>query len=305
MKGLGKVRVGAALAASGAVLDVRGHGAGAAARRPSATAHPSGRAASSSTTSAAISATAPGEITCPAPPAASDAALRRAAGADDERRAAWSACSSSCRRAGSRTSSSTATRATRSRAPTPRRRTTPPACRRCARSATSTACASRGRHGNLTEANWDNQIAASKILGQDHIGESGFPGGVGAYNTYQQALNTAAAAQPARQALRGGRPRPGVLPQPPAGVPDAPHGQRRAQERVGDRDGAHRPALGRRADRHRLGRLRRRRAPEPGRSGVGQAVRDGDDQEVPQPDRVLPRQGHGQHPPDVRQRRSA
>ena len=32
-----------------------------------------------------------------------------------------------------------------------------------------------GRHGNLTEANWDGQIAVSKILGQDHIGESGCP----------------------------------------------------------------------------------------------------------------------------------
>ena len=35
----------------------------------------------------------------------------------------------------------------------------------------------RGRHGNLTEANWANQIEASKILGQDHIGEAGFPAG--------------------------------------------------------------------------------------------------------------------------------
>jgi sugar phosphate isomerase/epimerase len=48
-----------------------------------------------------------------------------------------------------------------------------------------------GRHGNLNEPNWDNQITASKILGQDHIGEAGFPGGGGAYNTYQGALNTA------------------------------------------------------------------------------------------------------------------
>ena len=32
-----------------------------------------------------------------------------------------------------------------------------------------------GRHGNLTEANWDNQIIASKIVGQDHIGEAGLP----------------------------------------------------------------------------------------------------------------------------------
>ncbi len=49
-----------------------------------------------------------------------------------------------------------------------------------------------GRHGNITEANWDNQIAASKILGQDHIGEAGFPGGSGAYNSWQGAMNTAA-----------------------------------------------------------------------------------------------------------------
>ena len=48
-----------------------------------------------------------------------------------------------------------------------------------------------GRHGNLNEPNWDNQIAASKLLGQDHIGEAGFPGGAGAYNTYAGALNTA------------------------------------------------------------------------------------------------------------------
>jgi sugar phosphate isomerase/epimerase len=48
-----------------------------------------------------------------------------------------------------------------------------------------------GRHGSLTEANWDNQIAASKILGQDHIGEAGFPGGSGAFNTYAATLNTA------------------------------------------------------------------------------------------------------------------
>jgi sugar phosphate isomerase/epimerase len=47
-----------------------------------------------------------------------------------------------------------------------------------------------GRHGNLTEANWDNQIAASKILGQDHIGEAGLPGGNNAFNSYQAVLNT-------------------------------------------------------------------------------------------------------------------
>jgi sugar phosphate isomerase/epimerase len=48
-----------------------------------------------------------------------------------------------------------------------------------------------GRHGNLTEANWDKQIEASKILGQDHIGEAGFPGSPGSYNTYAAALNLA------------------------------------------------------------------------------------------------------------------
>jgi sugar phosphate isomerase/epimerase len=48
-----------------------------------------------------------------------------------------------------------------------------------------------GRHGNLTEANWDKQIEASKILGQDHIGEAGFPNSPGSYNTYAAALNLA------------------------------------------------------------------------------------------------------------------
>jgi sugar phosphate isomerase/epimerase len=48
-----------------------------------------------------------------------------------------------------------------------------------------------GRHGNLNEPNWDNQIAASRIVGQDHVGEAGFPGGAGAYNTLAGALNTA------------------------------------------------------------------------------------------------------------------
>ncbi len=44
-----------------------------------------------------------------------------------------------------------------------------------------------GRHGNLTEANWDNQIIASKILGQDHIGESGFANPPG-FNSHANAL---------------------------------------------------------------------------------------------------------------------
>ena len=46
-----------------------------------------------------------------------------------------------------------------------------------------------GRHGNLTEANWDNQITASKILGQDHIGEAGLPSP--GFNTYANTLATA------------------------------------------------------------------------------------------------------------------
>jgi sugar phosphate isomerase/epimerase len=47
-----------------------------------------------------------------------------------------------------------------------------------------------GRHGNLTEANWANQITASKIIGQDHIGEAGLPGGNAAFNSYTAVLNT-------------------------------------------------------------------------------------------------------------------
>src|SRR3954469_220443 len=46
-----------------------------------------------------------------------------------------------------------------------------------------------GRHGNLTEANWDNQIAASKVVGQDHIGEAGLPSP--GFNTYANTLATA------------------------------------------------------------------------------------------------------------------
>ena len=46
------------------------------------------------------------------------------------------------------------------------------------------------RHGNLTEANWENQIIASRILGQDTIGEAGLPGGNNAFATYEAVLNT-------------------------------------------------------------------------------------------------------------------
>jgi sugar phosphate isomerase/epimerase len=45
------------------------------------------------------------------------------------------------------------------------------------------------RHGNIAEANWDNDIAASKILGQEYIGAADAPGG---YNSSY--ANTLAAA---------------------------------------------------------------------------------------------------------------
>jgi sugar phosphate isomerase/epimerase len=46
------------------------------------------------------------------------------------------------------------------------------------------------RHGNLNENNWDNDIAASRILGQTHLGESGLPGNTAGYNTWSALLNT-------------------------------------------------------------------------------------------------------------------
>ena len=47
-----------------------------------------------------------------------------------------------------------------------------------------------GRHGDVSEANWDNQIIASKILGQDYIGSAGTaaPG----QGTYANTVATAA-----------------------------------------------------------------------------------------------------------------
>ena len=47
-----------------------------------------------------------------------------------------------------------------------------------------------GRHGDVSEANWDNQIAAAKILGQDYIGSAGTaaPG----QGTYANTVATAA-----------------------------------------------------------------------------------------------------------------
>ena len=136
-----------------------------------------------------------------------------------------------------------------------------------------------------------------------------FPAATARSARYANVLNTVQAAQPPRQALGGGRPRPGVLPQPPAGVQHALHRQRRAQERVGDHHGPHRPALGLRADRHRLGRLRSRshhRAdPLAGRrDGRSHAA----DQQVPEPDHQLTTSrtsARRSDPPDVRQQRSA
>jgi len=49
-----------------------------------------------------------------------------------------------------------------------------------------------GRHGALAEGRWDQEIAASKILGQDHIGEAGL-GGVGGFGSYNAVLRSAEA----------------------------------------------------------------------------------------------------------------
>ena len=47
------------------------------------------------------------------------------------------------------------------------------------------------RHGNLLpESNWDNQITASRILGQVVVGESGLPNNTAGYNTWQALLAT-------------------------------------------------------------------------------------------------------------------
>jgi sugar phosphate isomerase/epimerase len=46
------------------------------------------------------------------------------------------------------------------------------------------------RHGSLNESRWVAEINISRILGQDHVGESG-PGGAGGVGSYQQTLRTA------------------------------------------------------------------------------------------------------------------
>ncbi len=115
-----------------------------------------------------------------------------------------------------------------------------------------------GRHGNITEANWDKQIQASKILGQDHIGEAGFPVEPRHTTRGKGAMNTATLLNRlGKRSVEAGL-GPVVLPQPPAGVPGPLRGQRRAEERLGIHHGAHRSALRHGADRHRLGRLRAR-----------------------------------------------
>ena len=103
-----------------------------------------------------------------------------------------------------------------------------------------------GRHGNLNEPNWDNQITASKILGQDHIGEAGFPGGAGRSTRYQGALNTAQLLNRlGKRSVEAGL-GPAYFHNHQPEFQTRHRGQRRAQERVGDHHGAHRPALGRR-----------------------------------------------------------
>ena len=91
-------------------------------------------------------------------------------------------------------------------------------------------------------------------------------------------------------------------------VQHALHRQRRAQERVGDRDGAHRPALGRRRRSTSAGpsaapRVTRRR---PIRR-VGAAYVNRMIQKFGRRVDLVPRQGHGRgrHPPGLRRRRPA
>ena len=130
----------------------------------------------------------------------------------------------------------------------------------CGRSVTSTGSGSRAATASLNEARWDTEIAVSRILGQDHIGESG-PGGAGGVGSYAGRLQTTASSSTSSASARSSwASGPAYFHNHAAefsrATPTAVHGQRRAQERVGDHDGAHRPALGRRADRHRLGGVR-------------------------------------------------
>ena len=257
VKGFGKVRAGAALAATGAILSFA---ATAQAQRPANLGHrrPVGPERHPAVQLQQLpAATAAGEIVCPAPPAAptpycvTPPAPTTSAGGS-------SASSRSCSREGIKNVELYGYPGQ----PVPGHEPGDAAQHRRACTALRAlgdqyGLRFPGRHGNLTEANWDNQIAAAKILGQDHIGEAGLPGGNGAFNSYHARAEHGPAAQPPRQALGRGRPRPGVLPQPRAeftrrymdnGV------LKSAWEIVMERTDP-RWVVG--ADRHRLGRLRR------------------------------------------------
>ena len=191
MKGLGKVRAGAVLVASGALL---AFAATAQAQRPPSLGDgaPSGQSGIQLYNFSNYLSNGAGRDHLSGAAGRSDAVLRRPPAPTTSAGRLERVFAFLQSRGHQATSSSTAIRATRSRAPTRRRRSTSPAWRRCARSATSTACASPAATATCTEANWDNQIAASKILGQDHIGESGFPGGAGALQHLRSgSLNTA------------------------------------------------------------------------------------------------------------------
>ena len=120
---------------------------------------------------------------------------------------------------------------------------------------TSTASASRAVTAACNEANWDNEIAASRILGQTHLGESGLPGNTDGYNTWERLLNTAQLLNRlGKRSVEAGlgpayfhnhndefsRRYTDAGASCPTTSTDA-----ELQERVGDHHGPHRPALGR------------------------------------------------------------
>ena len=143
---------------------------------------------------------------------AGDAVLRPAAAADNDDGAHGARCSRSCRRTGSRTSSSTAIRATRSRA-APCPLGNPQGALELRALGDKYGIRFPARHGSLNEARWDAEINVSRILGQDHVGESG-PGGAGGVGSYQQTLRTAEQLNKLGKRSVEAGPRPGVLPQP-------------------------------------------------------------------------------------------
>ena len=124
------------------------------------------------------------------------------------------------------------------------------------------------RHGNLLpETNWDNQIRASRILGQTHLGESGLPNNTNGYNTWDRLLATAqqmnrlgkrsveAGLGPAYFHNHNDEFSRRYIPETGESCPTTST-EHRVQELVGDHHGQDRSALGRGADRHRLGRVR-------------------------------------------------